>query len=309
MLSKGESKSLEDNTNTDSILQIKNISKIYYRNPGKSRSSITEDEYKVLNNINLDIKGGEFVTIIGPSGCGKSTLLTILAGIDKEYSVGGEILFNDGQSDYVSNNSSANSTDSIQDKILIFQEAALFPWLTVMESVEFGLKVAKVPKEKRKAIAEQYIEMVQLSNFVNSYVHQLSGGMEQRVAISRALVLNSKILLMDEPFAALDVNTRQMLQSQLLQIHQTTHKTILFVTHNITEAVTLGDRVVLFSRKRGDIKKQFEIRLPHPRNPDHPIVDAIIKEIMQEFKEFEQESPKIEVEYNNIVAAAITGFK
>lgn len=308
MLSKGESKSLEDNTNTNSILQIKNLSKIYYRNPGKS-SSIAEDEYKVLSNINLDIKNGEFVTIIGPSGCGKSTLLNIIAGIDKEYGIGGEILFNDGQSDYVGNNSSANSTGFIQDKILIFQEAALFPWLTVIENVEFGLKVAKIPKEKRKDIAWHHIEMVQLSNFANSYVHQLSGGMKQRVAIARALVLNPKILLMDEPFAALDVNTRQMLQSQLLQIHQTTHKTILFVTHNITEAVTLGDRIVLFSRKHGGIKKQFEIRLPHPRNPNHPIVNAIIKEIMQEFKEFEQESPKIEVEYNNLVAAAVNAFK
>ena len=302
MLSKEESKSLEDNTNTNSILQIKNLSKIYYRNPDKS-SSIAEDEYKVLSNINLDIKNGEFVTIIGPSGCGKSTLLNIIAGIDKEYDIGGEILFNDGQSDYVSSNSTANSTDFIQDKILIFQEAALFPWLTVIENVEFGLKVAKIPKEKRKDIAWHHIEMVQLSNFANAYVHQLSGGMKQRVAIARALVLNPKILLMDEPFAALDVNTRQILQSQVLQIHQTTHKTILFVTHNITEAVTLGDRVVLFSRKRGGIKNQFEIRLPHPRNPNHPIVDAIIKEIMQEFKEFEQESPKIEVEYNNLVAA------
>ena len=126
MLSKEESKSLEDNTNTNSILQIKNLSKIYYRNLDKSSSGITEDEYKVLNNINLDIKDGEFVTIIGPSGCGKSTLLNIIAGIDKEYDIGGEILFNDGQSDYVSSNSTANSTDFIQDKILIFQEAQLF---------------------------------------------------------------------------------------------------------------------------------------------------------------------------------------
>ncbi len=160
MLSKEESKSLEDNTNTNSILQIKNLSKIYYRNLDKSSSGITEDEYKVLNNINLDIKDGEFVTIIGPSGCGKSTLLNIIAGLDKEYDIGGEILFNDGQSDYVSSNSTANSTDFIQDKILIFQEAALFPWLTVIENVEFGLKVAKIPKEKRKDIAWHYIEMV-----------------------------------------------------------------------------------------------------------------------------------------------------
>jgi NitT/TauT family transport system ATP-binding protein len=173
--------------------------------------------------------------------------------------------------------------------------------------VEFGLKVAKIPKDKRKAIAKHYIEMVQLSNFANAYVHQLPGGMKQRIAIARALALDPKILLMDEPFTALDVNTRQMLQQQLLQIHKATHKTILFVTHNIQEAVTLGDRVILFSRKLAGIKKQFTISLPHPRNPDHPIVDTITKEIINEFKEFELGGLGAIEEYNhngNLVAAA-----
>ncbi|MGB8033443.1 MAG: ABC transporter ATP-binding protein [Nitrososphaeraceae archaeon] len=265
-------------------MQVKNLSKVYYRNDGISSIANADDEYVVLNNLSMDIKDGEFVTIVGPSGCGKSTLLNIIAGIDREYS-GGEILFNDLQSDHITSTTYIN-----QDKIIIFQEAALFPWLTVLENVEFGLRVAKVSKDKRNKIAMYYIEMVQLSNFANAYVHQLSGGMKQRVAIARALALNPKILLMDEPFASLDVHTRQMLRLQLLQIHQTTKKTVLFVTHDIKEAVALGDRVILLSPKYANIKREFSINLPHPRQLDHPIVDSITKEILQESKEFEENS-------------------
>lgn len=280
MLSKGESESFQQKI----ILQIKNLSKVYYRNAGISSIANADDEYTVLNNLSIDIKDGEFVTIVGPSGCGKSTLLNIIAGIDREYSRG-EILFNGLQSDHITSTTHIN-----QDKIIIFQEAALFPWLTVLENVEFGLRVAKVSKDKRNKIAMYYIEMVQLSNFANAYVHQLSGGMKQRVAIARALALNPKILLMDEPFASLDVHTRQMLRLQLLQIHQTTKKTVLFVTHDIKEAVALGDRVILLSPKYANIKREFSINLPHPRQLDHPIVDSITKEILQESKEFEENS-------------------
>lgn len=280
MLSKGESESFQQKI----ILQIKNLSKVYYRNAGISSIANADDEYSVLNNLSIDIKDGEFVTIVGPSGCGKSTLLNIIAGIDREYS-GGEILFNGLQSDHITSTTHIN-----QDKIIIFQEAALFPWLTVLENVEFGLRVAKVSKNKRNKIVMYYIEMVQLSNFANAYVHQLSGGMKQRVAIARALALNPKILLMDEPFASLDVHTRQMLRLQLLQIHQTTKKTVLFVTHDIKEAVALGDRVILLSPKYANIKREFSINLPHPRQLDHPIVDSITKEILQESKEFEENS-------------------
>jgi NitT/TauT family transport system ATP-binding protein len=280
MLSKGESESFQQKI----ILQIKNLSKVYYRNAGISSIANADDEYTVLNNLSMDIKDGEFVTIVGPSGCGKSTLLNIIAGIDREYS-GGEILFNGLQSDHITSTTHIN-----QDKIIIFQEAALFPWLTVLENVEFGLRVAKVSEDKRNKIAMYYIEMVQLSNFANAYVHQLSGGMKQRVAIARALALNPKILLMDEPFASLDVHTRQMLRLQLLQIHQTTKKTVLFVTHDIKEAVALGDRVILLSPKYANIKREFSINLPHPRQLDHPIVDSITKEILQESKEFEENS-------------------
>ena len=280
MLSKGESESFQQ----EIILHVKNLSKVYYRNARISSIANADDEYTVLNNLSMDIKDGEFVTIVGPSGCGKSTLLNIIAGIDREYS-GGEILFNGLQSDHITSTTHIN-----QDKIIIFQEAALFPWLTVLENVEFGLRVAKVSKDKRNKIAMYYIEMVQLSNFANAYVHQLSGGMKQRVAIARALALNPKILLMDEPFASLDVHTRQMLRLQLLQIHQTTKKTVLFVTHDIKEAVALGDRVILLSPKYANIKREFGINLPHPRQLDHPIVDSITKEILQESKEFEEDS-------------------
>jgi NitT/TauT family transport system ATP-binding protein len=272
MLSKDESQSLQN------ILQIKNVSKVYYSNGGGDSVAAAYNEHVVLNNVNIDIKNGEFVTIVGPSGCGKSTLLNIVAGIDRTYS--GEIAIYDQPTD-------SFTTDVDRNRIMIFQEAALFPWLTVRENVEFGLKIANVSKDKRKEIAMHYIEMVQLSDFADAYIHQLSGGMKQRVAIARALALNPKILLMDEPFAALDVRTRQLLQKQLLQIHQSTKKTVLFVTHNITEAVALGDRVILMSPYHENIKKEFRINLRHPRQLNHPIVDAITKEILQESKDFE----------------------
>jgi NitT/TauT family transport system ATP-binding protein len=203
MLSKGESKPAENNVNnnnygnSNNILQIKNLSKAYYTNASRrNNNSDSEDKYTVLSNVNIGVKEGEFITIVGPSGCGKSTLLNIIAGIDKEYSNDGEIIFNIGPSDSVNNNNNdpRGSTHLNQDKILIFQEPALFPWLTVTENVEFGLKVAKIPKDKRKTIAKHHIEMVQLSNFANAYVHQLSGGMKQRIAIARALALNQDFI-------------------------------------------------------------------------------------------------------------------
>lgn len=207
MRSKDESQLLEN------ILQIKNVSKVYYGNGGGDSVAAAYTKHVVLNNVNIDVKNGEFVTIVGPSGCGKSTLLNIVAGIDRTYS--GEIAIQPTDS---------ITTDVDRIRIMIFQEAALFPWLTVRENVEFGLKIANAPKDKRNEIAIYYIEMVQLSDFADAYIHQLSGGMKQRVAISRALALNPNILLMDEPFAALDVHTRQLLQEQLLQIHQSTKK-------------------------------------------------------------------------------------
>lgn len=237
--------------------------------------------------MNLRIKEGEFVTIVGPSGCGKSTLLNILAGIDTSYT--GRILVDGAPIE--------KSPDT--DRIIIFQEGALFPWLTVYENIEFGLKIAKISKEKRRETVMHYINMVQLTSFAHAFVHQLSGGMKQRVAIARSLVLNPKILLMDEPFAALDVQTRRMLYDQLVIIHEKTNKTILFVTHNINEAVALGDRAIVISPKIAGIKKEFKIDLPRPRQLDHPLINSITNAIIEESKEMYTSNSYFTSRYGN----------
>ena len=180
----------------------------------------------------MEINQGEFVTIVGPSGCGKSTLLNIIAGMDSSFR--GEILIN----------SKPLSESPYTNSMVVFQEDALFPWLTVYQNIEFGLKIAKVPETQRTETITHYIEMVQLKSFAHAFIHQLSGGMKQRITRARALALNPKILLMDEPFAALDIQTRKMLYNEVLKIHQETNKTILFVTHNINEAVALGNELL-----------------------------------------------------------------
>jgi NitT/TauT family transport system ATP-binding protein len=249
---------------TTTILQVKEVSKTFAGNTASSPSQ----SHVVLNKISLNVMAGEFVTIVGASGCGKSTLLNIMSGLDRPDS--GSVIPRNGSS---------------SSRIVVFQEGALFPWLTVFENVEFGLRIAKVPKDRRKQVASHFIDMVQLSRFADSYVYQLSGGMKQRVAIARALALDPDVLLMDEPFAALDVQTRDMLHKQLLQIHEATKKTILFVTHNINEAITLGDRVVILSSRLGNIKREFAISLPRPRNPDSPEFGTIIQQILKELED------------------------
>ena len=248
------------------MLRLKNIYKEYNQDNGNHLLLY----HIILNKLNLDVKEGEFVTIVGPSGCGKSTLLNILAGMDTSFK--GEILVD----------SKPIQESSYTDRVVVFQEGALFPWLTVYQNIEFGLKIAKIPKDKRRKTIMHFIDLVQLTNFTNAFIHQLSGGMKQRVAIARALALNPKILLMDEPFAALDVQTRKMLYTEVLKIHQETSKTILFVTHNINEAVALGDRVIVMSPKLANIKKEFIVNIPRPRKIDHPLIESITKEIVAE---------------------------
>jgi len=249
------------------MLRLRNIHKEYNSQDNGNQLLLNN---VILNNLNLHIKEGEFVTIVGPSGCGKSTLLNILAGMDTSYN--GEI--------YIDSKPIKESPYS--DRIVVFQEGALFPWLTVYQNIEFGLKIAKIPKDERRKTILHFIDLVQLSKFSNAFIHQLSGGMKQRVAIARALALNPKILLMDEPFAALDVQTRRMLYNEVLRIHQETNKTILFVTHNINEAVALGDRVIVMSPKLKNIKKEFIVDIPRPRKIDHPLIESITKEIVAE---------------------------
>ena len=205
-----------------------------------------------VDNVNLSIEEGQFVCFVGPSGCGKSTLLNIIAGLDTPSE--GELVLN-GQP----------VIGTGPDRIMVFQENALFPWLTVIDNVEFGLKMVGVEKEKRNKIALHYLEMMDLSKFSKSYTYQLSGGMKQRVAIARALVMDPDILLMDEPFAALDSQTRDLLLVELQLIWAKTRKTIIFVTHNISESICLGDKVVVFTKRPARVKKVIQIDYRRPR--------------------------------------------
>jgi NitT/TauT family transport system ATP-binding protein len=239
-----------------------------FRSYANSRGSFTP----ALQNIDLEIEQGEFVCIVGPSGCGKSTLLHLVAGLDRPTS--GEITVDGGP-----------VTGPGTDRILLFQELGLFPWLTVRQNVEFGLKMAGVSKTERKDRARVFLRMVHLSHFEDHYIHQLSGGMKQRVALARSLALRPKILLMDEPFAALDAQTRDMLHDELERIWKETSPTIVFVTHNVREAVRLGDRVLLMSFRPGRIKKQFEVNLQRPRHVEDSDVAHLSKEILGQLRE------------------------
>ncbi len=205
-----------------------------------------------LDGINLKVDEGDFVCIVGPSGCGKSTFLNIIAGLEKPDS--GEILLN----------GKAITTPG-PDRTMVFQEGALFPWLKVVDNVEFGLKIAGIPKNERAQISQRYLDMMQLTKFANSYTYQLSTGMKQRVAIARALVMDPEILLMDEPFASLDAQTRDLLLVELQLIWERTKKTILFVTHSIVESVILGNRVIVLKNRPSKIKKEFVIDYRRPR--------------------------------------------
>src|SRR6266478_8240836 len=239
-------------------LEIEGVSKVY-----ATRSGLVE----ALQPVDIDVAAGEFVCLLGPSGCGKSTLLSIIAGLETASS---GAVWADGREVHGPGT----------DRVLLFQEAALFPWLDVQHNVEFGLRQAAIPARERAAIARHFIEVVHLNGFEKSYVHQLSGGMRQRVAIARALAIDPEVLLMDEPFGALDALTRDRLHAELESIWASTSKTILFVTHNVREAVALGDRVLVFSPRPGRIVREFRVDLPRPRKlEDHSLVD-MTKEIM-----------------------------
>jgi NitT/TauT family transport system ATP-binding protein len=207
-----------------------------------------------LDHISLEIAEGEFVCLVGPSGCGKSTLLDIIAGLatpdEGRVMADNEPVLNPGR-----------------HRLVMFQEAALFPWLNVTGNVMFGLKLKPGLRNKeRLEVAKFFLHLVGLDKFAEAHVHELSGGMKQRVALARALAPNPRVLLMDEPFAALDALTREQLYSDIQRIWQKRRKTIVFVTHNVREAVCLADRVILFSRNPGRIREQFQIDLPRPRD-------------------------------------------
>jgi NitT/TauT family transport system ATP-binding protein len=219
-----------------------------------------------LDNINLEVQTGEFVMLVGPSGCGKSTLLNIIAGLDKP--TAGEVR-EDGR----------RIVKPGRDRGVVFQEGALFPWLTVRKNVEFGLKQMGMGTRERADRAERYLHLVHLSRFADSYVHELSGGMRQRVAIARALAPDPDILLMDEPFSALDAQTRDDLYVILQEIWRETGKTIVFVTHNIREAACLGDRVVVMSARPGKIEAVIPVQIARPRFVDDTDVAKTAQQI------------------------------
>jgi NitT/TauT family transport system ATP-binding protein len=207
---------------------------------------------RALQNFDIDIQEGEFLSIVGPSGCGKSTFLNILLGLIKPDS--GDISIH-----------GRRITGPGTDRAMVFQEFGLLPWRTAQNNIELGLELKKMPAEKRHAISGRLIDLVGLSGFEGHYPHELSGGMKQRVGLARALATDPEVLLMDEPFAALDAQTRDLMQAELLRVWREARKTVLFVTHQIDEAIYLSDRVMVMSKRPGRAKKLFTIDLPRPR--------------------------------------------
>jgi NitT/TauT family transport system ATP-binding protein len=214
---------------------------------------------EALRGIDLDVQPGEFVVVVGPSGCGKSTLLSMVAGLQP--ASGGTIEV-DGKP----------VTGPGRDRILMFQEGALFPWLDAQANVEFGLRGLGLGRKGRRERARQHLAMVQLEDFASARMHELSGGMRQRVALARALALRPRVLLMDEPFAALDAQTRDGMLERVQRLWQEQHFTCLFVTHNVREAACLGDRVVVMSPRPGTIKATFPVVAKRPRRIEDPVV-------------------------------------
>lgn len=232
-------------------IEIQNLRKIY---------DTPERKVHALEGVNLSIKDGEFLCLVGLSGCGKTTLLNILAGF-VEITAGTVLM--DGK-----------TITADYDKGVVFQEYALFPWLTALKNIEYGLAVRNVPPKEREETAREFLRLMRLEDFADFYPHNLSGGMRQRVAVARALAFDPQVLLMDEPFGALDAQTREELQELTVDVWQKTKKTVIYVTHNLSEAVYLGERVAVFLPNPGRIREIVPINIPRPR-------DALSQEFIQ----------------------------
>lgn len=228
------------------FLEVQGVSKIW-------KVERTREEIFALENVSLEIERGRFVVLLGPSGCGKSTLLQIIAGLEKPSR--GAVRF-----------SIPENGGGRKPTCMVFQEYALFPWRTVYENVVFGPELRGVSREVRRELARKYIDLVNLRGFEKRYPHELSGGMKQRVAIARALANDPEIILFDEPLAALDAQTRTVLQAELVRIWQETRKTFIYVTHSLEESVLLADDVVILTARPGKIKKIVRVEIPRPRN-------------------------------------------
>ena len=255
------------------ILTLRNVRKTF----GSPDNGL--DQVQAIDNVSLEVHGGEFFSIIGPSGCGKSTLLRIIGGLipasDGDVTVGDEKVT--GPHPWIG---------------MVFQEESTFPWRTTMGNVEFGLEMRSAPQRERQNKAQEMIRLVGLSGFERRYPSELSGGMKQRVAIARALVLEPKILLMDEPFGALDEQTRIILGEELLRIRDQLKQTIILVTHNINESVQLSDRVMVMTARPGRVKEVVPIDLPHPRDSTIIASDRFGKLVAQVWGALREESIK-----------------
>ena len=263
------------------ILEVKNLQKEFESAQGRVTA---------LNNINFKTHKREFVCVIGPSGCGKSTLIRILAGLETK--TAGHVLL-DGK----------EVTGPGPDRGMVFQGYTLFPWLTVKRNVMFGLEVAGRGKSPAEEEARQWIDLVGLSKFENSYPHQLSGGMKQRVAIARALAKQPRILLMDEPFGALDAQTRAKMQSYLMEIWKNIDVTILFITHDLDEAVYLADRILVLKAHPGEVQELIEVPVPQPRSPDQLLTPEFLatKNRLEELIHPPEEEVEISEDHMNMV--------
>lgn len=237
-------------------LQVKNLTKVYQGAGG--------NEVVALDGVNLEVQESQFVMIVGPSGCGKTTLINIIGGLDE--ATEGEVLL-DGRA----------VTAPGADRGMVFQGYSLFPWLTVQKNVEFGLKMKGVPAQERAQKARKFIDLVGLNGFEDALPKQLSGGMKQRVAIARTLANEPEVLLMDEPFGALDAQTRVVMQELLADISRRTGTTILFITHDIDEAVLLGQRIYVMSRRPGTIRDVIEVKLPGERNHNSLVLPEFLE--------------------------------
>jgi len=254
------------------IVRIEHVGKIFRAD---------EREIVALKDITLDIYQGEFICILGPSGCGKSTLLNAIAGF---------ALPSFGR--MIANNREVSSPGP--DRAMVFQEYALFPWMTVAENVAFGLVIKRITKDAIRSKVDSLLEKLQLADFRDRFPKELSGGMRQRVAIARALALDSPMLLMDEPFGALDALTRNSLQDEVLRIWMEFKKTIIFVTHSIQESIYLANRVVVMTYRPGMVKKIVEVNIPHPRDISSPWFISLQQELTQMVMEEQMRSQKAE---------------
>jgi len=240
--------------------------KLSLRGVGKIYRNARGEKVHAVEDVTLDVAPGEFVCLLGPSGCGKSTLLNMFAGLDRP--TAGEVLI-DGRP----------VRGPGPDRTVLFQEPALFPWMSVVRNVEFAMKLIGVPRSERRDRAMFWLGKVQLGRFADAQPHELSGGMRQRAALARALACDPEVLLADEPFAALDAQTREILQDELQNVFQETGKTVVFVTHNVREAAFLADRVVLMSAPPGTVVVERHVTAPRPRHYEDPALSHVVREI------------------------------